>query len=464
MPLEHTLLSSLPVSQVFAYLSRFHRVVEWDPSVVAARKCTPGPVGVGTCFEVDLHFLGQTSRLVYSLREYRPGVRLVLQGEAPRYRVTDTLQFESTPEGGTRLHYRLEVEYRPPLDRLAVLLAPLVRRNMMQGIAGLARALNPLPLPVKPYPAWRDRLLLPGLLEFTRWGFRQGKPHWQGQGLDLADRTFVVTGASSGLGRATTLALAERGARVVAVVRDRAKGDALQQAVEDLCGSRVELEHAELSSLEETRALAGRLQQRLPVLHGLINNAGALFNTRIVTTEGLEKSFALLLASPCLLTEELLPLLRRQAGARVINVVSGGLYSQPLRLDDLQYVQTPYNGAKAYARAKRGLLDMTREWALQPENAGMCFHAMHPGWADTQAVADSLPGFYRFMRPWLRTPEQGADTIVWLASATEVAHYNGDFWLDRRPHLSSVLPGTETPPAVRARLREALQALWEPRI
>lgn len=459
MQLERTVTSVQPIETVFHYLAQFHRVVEWDASVTQARKLSAGPIGVDTQFEVDVRFLGQTTRLVYTVLEFLPTSRLVLRGVADSYAVVDTITFAATPDGGTQLRYRLAVEYAAPLDKIAGLFAPLVKRNVDVAIAGLTRTLNPQLQPVQRYPVWRDRSILPGVLEFTRWGFRRSKKQWQGLCADLRGQHILVTGASSGLGRATTLALAEMGASVIAVVRDREKGEALQQAVRDRCGATVQLEYADLASLAQTVALARRLLARDMPLHALINNAGALFNQRQVTDEGLEKSFALLLASPFMLTELLLPLLQKCGKGRVINVVSGGMYTQAVHPDDLNYEQEPYDGPKAYARAKRGLLDMTRWWAQQPAHQSVVFHAMHPGWADTQAVADSLPGFYRTLQPWLRTPEQGADTIVWLAAAAEPLTCNGEFWLDRRIHTTAVFPGTESSAATRAELRRRLLTL-----
>jgi len=461
MQLERTLTSPLSVATVFQYLAQFHRVVEWDASVTRARKLSAGPIGVGTQFEVDVHFLGQTTRLVYTLLEFEPCTRLVLRGTADLYQVVDTIHFASTPSGGTALRYQLSVEYTARLKRIAGIFAPLVRRNVDDAITGLTRTLNDSPQKVEPYPLWRDKFILPGALEFTRWGFRNSKKHWKGLSQDLRGQHILITGASSGLGRAATLALAEMGAHVIAVVRDHAKGAQLQQDVQDYCGATLQLEYADLASLTQTVALAQRLRNRDQPLQVLINNAGALFNTRQLTAEGLEKSFALLLASPFALTELLLPLLRQNDSARVINVVSGGMYTQAVHPQDLNYEQETYDGPKAYARAKRGLVDMTRWWAQQPENRHVIFHAMHPGWADTQAVADSLPGFYRTMQRWLRTPEQGADTIVWLAAAREPLHRNGEFWLDRRPHTTAIFPGTESSAETRLELQQHLHRLLQ---
>jgi dehydrogenase/reductase SDR family protein 12 len=119
--------------------------------------------------------------------------------------------------------------------------------------------------------------------------------------------------------------------------------------------------------------------------------------------------------------------------ARVINVLSGGMYSQAVDVDDLENQQGIYSGSAAYAKAKRGLMIVTEQWAKLWQADGISVHAMHPGWADTAGVVDSLPEFYKLTKPILRTPQQGADTIVWLASATEVSQTTGLFWLDREP-------------------------------
>ena len=456
MQLEYSFLSPQSPQRVFNYLAQFHRVAEWDPSVVRSEKVTPGVIAVGTEFDIDVRFLGRTSALIYTLEQWDEPWRLVLRGRAEGYQVTDTITLELTPNDGTRLRYVVDIRYEPKLQRFESLLAPRVRRSVEAAVDGLKRALRITPEPVRHYPEWRDRALLPGAWQFTRYGFLRGRKHWQGLNRDLSGRNVLITGATSGLGRATTLALAQMGANVIAVARSAAKAGELQRDVRHLCGREIEVELADLVSLQQTAALAARIQARSEPLHVLINNAGALFNAREETGEGLERSFALLLASPFLLTEMLLPSLQLAGSARVINVVSGGLYTQAVQPDDWQYRAEPYDGAKAYARAKRGLLDMTRWWAAHAQAPGVVFHAMHPGWADTEALRQSLPGFHRIMRPFLRSAEQGADTIIWLAVASEVLSCTGEFWLDRAIHTSAVLPNTESSPQIRQRVYKQL--------
>ncbi len=191
----------------------------------------------------------------------------------------------------------------------------------------------------------------------------------------------------------------------------------------------------------------------------LINNAGALFNPRQQTSEGFEMSFALLLLSPSILTERLYPLLQRAESPRVVNVLSGGMYTQKIDVDDLQSRNGEYSGSVAYARAKRGLMILTEDWAGRWLDDGIVVNAMHPGWVDTPGVETALPGFYKVTRRFLRTPEEGADTAVWLASSSEAAKVTGKFWLDREQHPSHLSNRTRETAEERAYLLKTLAEL-----
>jgi hypothetical protein len=128
------------------------------------------------------------------------------------------------------------------------------------------------------------------------------------------------------------------------------------------------------------------------------------------------------------------------------------MYAQRLDLDDLESCAIPYSGARAYARAKRAQVVLMREWSRRLAPRGIAFAAMHPGWADTPGLADTLPGFYEVMRPLLRSPADGADTIVWLATHPESASTSGRLFLDRRPRPFDRVPGTRLSAAQRRRL------------
>ncbi len=139
------------------------------------------------------------------------------------------------------------------------------------------------------------------------------------------------------------------------------------------------------------------------------------------------------------------------------------MYTQALPLDDLGFERGAFSGPRAYARAKRAQVALVREWARRLAAAGsdVAINAMHPGWADTPGLADTLPGFYRVMGPLLRTPAEGMDTIVWLAAAPEAAAAGGRLFLDRRPRPFDRIPSTRLSPADRRGLWDSVAAIAE---
>ncbi len=305
-----------------------------------------------------------------------------------------------------------------------------------------------------------DHLVLPGLLRFTRFGYLSRRSSFAPLADSMRGRTAVVTGATSGLGRAAATGLARLGARVVLVGRDRRKAEETRGEIRAATGNGdLAVEVADLSLLSAVRALAERLLEREKALHVLVNNAGVLENERRTTTEGHEVSLATNLLAPYLLTRRLVPRLVASAPARVVNVVSGGMYLAGLGSEVFGASGGRWDGALAYARHKRALTVLTGLWSDELFSRGVAVHAMHPGWADTPGVERSLPGFFRLTRPLLRTPEEGADTIVWLAAAPEAAHAGGGLWLDRELHPAAVFPGTAGSPEEKKRLVEELERI-----
>ncbi len=215
----------------------------------------------------------------------------------------------------------------------------------------------------------------------------------------------------------------------------------------------IRYELADLSLMADVDALIERFLQSGKPIDVLINNAGALFNPLGHTAEGLEQSYALLLLSPYRLTEGLSPLLLQTGEGRVINVVSGGMYTSKLDVDALPNDgNSSYSGSAAYAREKRALMVLTEEWAARWKEQGIVVNAMHPGWADTPGVRDALPGFRKITRPILRTAQEGADTIVWLAVAQESGSVTGKLFLDREVVSTHLVAGTQEDAAERAKL------------
>ncbi|MCM2312660.1 MAG: SDR family NAD(P)-dependent oxidoreductase [Steroidobacteraceae bacterium] len=459
--LDETIDVARPLHEVFAYIAEFSRIEEWDPAVARGVRLNTGPLGVGSEFRIDMK-AGFSLR--YTVVEWEPDRRLLMTVDSRPFTAREEIFFTRTA-AGTRVRYLARFDFVAPLARLAKRFPGIMDRVGKSAMAGMRRALEDRYDP--PRAAWQDeladRLLLPGMLRFTRLGYRGSRRHWNPVSAYLRDRHILITGATSGLGLATAGILAGRGARLTLVARDAGKGESVAEELRRRYGNdQIRVEIADLSLLRDVEALASRLLARGEPIDVLVNNAGALVNPRRETAEGIEQSFALLLLSPYVLTERLQPLLTQAVAARgparVVNVLSGGMYTQKIQVDDLQSQSGSYSGAVAYARAKRGLMILTEEWARRWAQDGIVVNAMHPGWADTPGVVTSLPEFHRITGRVLRTPEEGADTIVWLAAATEAGKVSGEFWLDRRPHLKYVLPGTRETPAERSRLLEALAA------
>ncbi len=276
--------------------------------------------------------------------------------------------------------------------------------------------------------------------------------------VDLAGRVCLVTGANSGIGRAAAMALAHRGADLWLLCRDRARGREVVTSIRRSTNNRrVHLEVVDVSHLAAVRAFAARFAPaRVDVL---IHNAGVLPATREETAEGLELTLATNVIGPFLLTHLLQPKLAAAGGARVIFVSSGGMYLQRLSLDDLQWTRRSFDGVAAYAQTKRMEVVLTELLARRWSRERIAVHAMHPGWADTPGVRTSIPRFWRLMRSRLRTAEQGADTLVWLAVAPAASLRSGRLWFDRAPAPTDLLPFTGERRRDRTRLWRACQRL-----
>jgi len=296
-----------------------------------------------------------------------------------------------------------------------------------------------------------DWTVLPG---YSRLGYSVRRRFWgpdPAQGLD--GWNVLVTGASSGIGFATCERLARGGATVHMLVRDRERGEDARARISERTGSdRLVLELCDVSSLESVREFAARFTAARPELHALVNNAGTMPPERTRTKEGFELTFATNVLGPFLLTNLLLGTLARGAPSRVVTVSSGGMYTQRLDPDDLQLERREYDPPAFYAHTKRCEVILTELWAERHRGSGIGFHSMHPGWADTPGVRTSLPRFRKVMGPLLRDADEGADTAVWLATASEPATRPGLFWHDREPRPTHRVPWTRESADDRQRL------------
>jgi len=257
----------------------------------------------------------------------------------------------------------------------------------------------------------------------------------------MAGRTCLVTGATSGIGKATATGLARLGADLVLVARDPAKGQATVAEIQAATGNpRVDVLLADLSSQASVRRAAEEVKHTHDRLHVLVNNAGGYWATRHFTVDGLELTFALNHLAYFLLTNLLLDLLQASAPARIVNVTSGAQAAGDIHFDDLQFARR-YRGQPAYNQSKLANVLFTYELARHLEGSGVTVNCVHPGVVRTNFGRDDMGSLMRLLtplvRPFMRTPEQGADTPVWLASSPEVEGVTGRYFTRRQDKRSS---------------------------
>nr|XP_041572203.1 dehydrogenase/reductase SDR family member 12 isoform X2 [Taeniopygia guttata] len=263
-----------------------------------------------------------------------------------------------------------------------------------------------------------------GLREYTRGGYESASKRFDPADVevDVAGRSFLVTGANSGIGKATAKEIARRGGTVHLVCRNKERAEvAKEEIVAETGNQNIFLHIVDISNPKEIWKFAEKFQNEHK-LNVLINNAGCMVNNRELTEDGLEKNFATNTLGTYIMTTALVPLLEKAADARV-----------------------------------RQQVVLTEQWAKTYRN--IHFSVMHPGWADTPAVRSSMPDFYERMKNSLRTEAQGADTVLWLAVSAEATKLpSGLFFQDRQPvptHLP--LAYTHSPPEDEEKLVEMLE-------
>jgi dehydrogenase/reductase SDR family protein 12 len=279
--------------------------------------------------------------------------------------------------------------------------------------------------------------------------------------VDMTSRRCLVTGGNAGIGYAAARALSALGATVTLVARDSERAQRAVAELSEVVGAdRVDYALCDMSDLSQVASLGESMRRDGRPIDVLVHNAGVLLNARRASVDGNELTFATNVLGGHLLTHRLTPLLAASpVGGRVVHVSSGGMYARRLDVDALIAPREPFDGVAAYAQTKRAQVVLSELWAERLAAHGVTSNAMHPGWAATPGVARSLPRFDRLLGPILRTPEQGADTVVWLAAAASVAEESGAFYFDRARRPTHLLPGTRESAAERTRLWETCEAL-----
>ena len=314
---------------------------------------------------------------------------------------------------------------------------------------------------------------------FTSMGpaIRRRLHHWAPlESYSLKGKVVVLTGATSGIGEAAASLYAQAGATLVMVARNRAKALAsLDKLSKESGNTDLHAVFADLGVRDEVERVAAELASQFPVIDVLVHNAGVLFNQRQRAANGTDLSVELMVATPFLMTARLMPQLgyhwpasadpldsqttpvKRSIPGRVLTMSSGGMYTQGLTVDRLEMRDENYQGAQQYARAKRAQVVLNELWAEKVPVNKVVFHALHPGWVNTPGISDALPGFsgvFRTLR-LLRSPREGADTLVWLSADAQPASCSGLFWHDRAVRSIDMTNSTR-----KADTQERREALW----
>lgn len=256
----------------------------------------------------------------------------------------------------------------------------------------------------------------------------------------MVGKTVLITGATSGIGRATALGLAKMDAHLAIIGRDRVRTEEAAREIGAAGGGRVDLFIADLSSQADVRDVTEELLQTLPRIHVLINNVGGYFDTRHVTADGLERTFALNHLAPFLLTNLLLEKLKQSASARVVTVSSNAQATGRIDFSDLQGERS-YSGAQAYSQSKLANVLFSYELARRLKGTSVTANALHPGVVSTSFGAGDPATVQRiflpFLRPFMKSPAQGAATSIHLAFAPELEQVTGRYFAGSHPKKSS---------------------------
>jgi len=255
---------------------------------------------------------------------------------------------------------------------------------------------------------------------------------------EIKDKTVLITGATSGIGKIAAKEIAKLGPRMVLVVRDQPKGMAAWEEITKYSGNdQVELLVGDLSSLEETRLVAREFKKRYKSLHILINNAATVMNERVLTHDGLETQFAVNHLAYFHLTSLLLDMLKESVEARIVNTASGMHTRAVLDLDDLQSEKLKYKPMEVYGRTKLMNILFTYELARRLEGTKITANCFSPGFRRTN-LGRNMPAMQRFgMSLFAGKPEKGAQTLVYLATSPQVEGVSGKYFSNQKSVESS---------------------------
>ncbi len=256
--------------------------------------------------------------------------------------------------------------------------------------------------------------------------------------MSMEGKICMITGANSGIGKATAMGLAEMNGTVVIVCRNKERGEpALKEIIEKTGNKNVDLLLCDLSSLDSIRNLATKFKNKYQNLHVLINNAGVMLSKRVSSVDGFEMNFAVNHLAPFLLTNLLLDTLKRSAPSRIINVASAAHKLGTIDFEDLQGEHKKRRFMGLYGDSKLALMLTSYEFSRRLEGTGVTLNTVHPGVVNTNLGVDRSKPKKGIVRRFFKTAEKGAETSIYLASSPEVEAITGKYFINKQEQKSS---------------------------
>jgi len=254
----------------------------------------------------------------------------------------------------------------------------------------------------------------------------------------MEGKVCLITGANSGIGKETAKALAKMNANVVMLCRDKERGEEVQKEIIEQTGNKsVDLFICDLSSQDSIRKFISEFKNKYQNLHVLINNAGVMLKNRKISVDGFEMNFAVHLLGPFLLSNLLLDVLKKSAPSRIINVASAAHKRAKIDFEDLQSVNKKYRLFSVYGISKLAEILFTYELSRKLEGTKITANAVHPGVVATNLGQDQSKFSQWFSRKFFKSPEEGAQTSIYLASSPEVEGITGKYFINKEPRESS---------------------------
>lgn len=436
MNIEKTVLIDRPIGSVFTYVMNFSQLYEWDDHVVQGERIDLGPIKVGSQFKFLYSLAGNNQELLYTLDQIEENTKLQFTCKAPGFDAVDTITFTKKSETTTEVQYAAEITLKQ--KAMETLFSPIMDRIGNKVVSRLKSVLESEEA-ITPEGRLLSLLNLPYRFCTPGWNHRRK----QFTAMKSNEKTILITGPTSGLGKAAVITLAGKGCNLILVGRNKVKlADLETELRQKGFEKQIRLFCCDMQDIAAVKETCHKIREANISIDVLINNAGALFDKECAV-DGIERTTVVDLIAPWVMSCELIPQMR--PGSCIINVSSGGMYAHGLSIKKLREAELPFSGSKAYALAKRAMVIFTKGLNQEIQERGIRVHCVHPGWSDTPGVESSLPGFYKITKKFLRTPFTGAESIIWLAMHNP--EQGGEFWLDRQiqpQHLMKSTRGNNT--------------------